>query len=219
MVLGIYGAGGLGREVLELANVINRVENIWHEIAFIDDAEIDLNEGDINIYNLEKFVEINEHKNIEICIAVGEPALREKLFAKLKSYHIDLATLIHPTVEIPISTVLMEGVIVNKFTSISCDIIIEENVYIHPLACVGHDSIIGRNSIISSFSDVAGDCKVGHCAYLAINAIMKQGTSIGNNTIIGLASVVHNDIKEGVIAMGNPARPMKNNEDRRVFGK
>jgi acetyltransferase-like isoleucine patch superfamily enzyme len=46
---------------------------------------------------------------------------------------------------------------------------------------------------------------------------MKQGTSIGSNSIVGLASVVHRDIKNDVIALGNPARAMKNNESQRVF--
>ena len=34
MILGIYGAGGLGREVLELARIINT----WEKIIFIDDG-------------------------------------------------------------------------------------------------------------------------------------------------------------------------------------
>ena len=125
--------------------------------------------------------------------------------------------MIHPNVDIPESTSVGVGTIVNKFTSISCDTVIGENVYIHPIACVGHDSAIGNHTIISSYVDVAGDCTVGECAFLAINVIMKQGTSIGANSIVGLASVVHRDIKEGVIALGNPARAMKNNENQRVF--
>ena len=46
---------------------------------------------------------------------------------------------------------------------------------------------------------------------------MIQGISIGNDTIVGMASVVHRDIPDNVIALGNPARPMKNNDDHRVF--
>ena len=34
MILGIYGSGGLGREVLELARIINT----WEKIIFIDDG-------------------------------------------------------------------------------------------------------------------------------------------------------------------------------------
>lgn len=218
MTLGIYGAGGLGREVFELANFINSRNNFWNEIIFIDDAENTANPRNAVILKFEEIISKYEIDNFEVCIAIGEPSIRKILFDKLIKNNITISTLIHPTVEIPKSTIIGKGTIINKLTSISCDGIIGENVYIHPMACIGHDSIIGNHTIISSFADVAGDCNVGDCAFLAINVIMKQGTSIGANSIIGLSSVVHRDIKEGVIALGNPARPMKNNENQRVFG-
>ena len=65
--------------------------------------------------------------------------------------------------------------------------------------------------------DVAGDCTVGSNTYLAINVCMRQGVSIGNNTIVGMASVVHRDLPDNIIALGNPARAMKKNDERRVF--
>ena len=37
MKLLIYGAGGLGREYCDIATRINKIENKWDEIAFIDD--------------------------------------------------------------------------------------------------------------------------------------------------------------------------------------
>lgn len=217
MVLGIYGAGGLGREVYELANVINSHNNCWDKIFFIDDGELITNPRNALVIKFENLKDKFNSENVEVCIAIGEPFIRKVLFDKLSNNNISISTLIHPQVDIPKSTIIGKGTIINKFTSISCDSVIGENVYIHPMACIGHDSIIGNHAIISSFVDVAGDCNVGDCAFLAINVIMKQGTSIGGNSIVGLASVVHRDIKEGVIALGNPARPMKNNENLRVF--
>ena len=38
MILGIYGFGGHGLEVEELARVINEKENRWEKVIFIDDA-------------------------------------------------------------------------------------------------------------------------------------------------------------------------------------
>lgn len=219
MILGIYGAGGLGREVYELASSINSYKNCWDQIFFIDDGEIINNPRNASIIKFKNLKDKYNLQDFEVCIAIGEPQIRKILFERLLNSNISITTLIHPQVEIPKSTSVGKGVIINKFTSVSCDTVIGENVYIHPMACIGHDSFIGNHSIISSFVDVAGDCNVGDCAFLAINVIMKQGTSIGANSIIGLASVVHRDINEGVIAMGNPARAMKNNENLRVFGK
>ena len=48
---------------------------------------------------------------------------------------------------------------------------------------------------------------------------IKEGISIGSNTIIGMGSVVYNDIPDNMIAIGNPARPIKKNLSKRVFKK
>lgn len=217
MILGIYGAGGLGREVFDLANTINGLNQRWSKIIFIDDADIEYNPRNISIIKFEDIKKKFSPVEIEFCIAIGEPSIRKLLYEKLDLSGMRLTTLIHPEVSIPESTSIGPGTIICKYVSITCDIIIGKNVYIHPMVCIGHDAVIGNNTIISSFADVAGDCNIGDCTFLAINVILKQGTKIGNNTIVGMASVVYKDIPDGVIALGNPARPMKNNEDQRVF--
>ena len=75
----------------------------------------------------------------------------------------------------------------------------------------------GNSSIISSFVDVAGNCNIGNETFLAIGTILKQGISIGEKSILGMGSIVHNDIPSNIIAMGNPARPMKKNIEQKVF--
>ena len=217
MILGIYGAGGLGREVYELAISINNNSGRWTKIVFIDDAEEIHNPRNLSIY---KFSEIKGNfsiDEIEFCIAIGEPIVRKKIFDNLVSNGMKLTKLIHPDVNIPKSTQIGEGTIICKFVSVTCDISIGKNVYIHPMACIGHDAIIGENTVISSFVDVAGSCNIGNCTFLAINVILKQGISIGNKTIVGMGSIVHRDLPDRVIALGNPARPMKKNIDQRVF--
>jgi len=215
--LGIYGAGGLGREVFELAVAINNSKQRWSEIIFIDDGENIENPRGLSIYSFAEIIKKIDVEDIEFCIAIGEPEIRRDLYKKLVKSNMRMATLIHPEVTIPESTVIGAGVVICKFVSITCDISIGENVYIHPMACIGHDATIENHAVISSFVDVAGDCLVGSCSFLAINVILKQGICVGKNSIVGLASVVHRDIPDNVIALGNPARPMKNNTEKRVF--
>ena len=217
MVLGIYGAGGLGREVFELASVINNKNKQWSDIIFIDDADVVNNPRNIRVLKFSDILKEFTASDIKICIAIGEPAIRRTLYEKLIVNGLELTTLIHPDVVIPNSTVIGKGTIICKFLSITSDIIIGENVYIHPNACIGHDAIIGSHTVISSYVDVAGDCNIGSSTFIAINVCMRQGISIGNDTIVGMGSVVHRDIPNDVIAMGNPARPMKKNEEHRVF--
>jgi sugar O-acyltransferase (sialic acid O-acetyltransferase NeuD family) len=217
VILGIYGAGGLGREVYEVAHKNNCQSLSWSEIIFIDDGDNIKDIRKIPIYTFKEALHKFSEEAFEVCIAVGEPSIRQVLYDKLVAEGIKLATLVHPEVSIPDSTTIGEGTIICKFVSISCDVRIGKNVYIHPMVCIGHDSVIGDNTVISSFVDVAGDCKIGENAFLAIGVVMKQGISVGNKSIVGMSSVIHRDIPESVIAMGNPARAMKRNEKERVF--
>ena len=217
MILGIYGAGGLGREVYELASLINAHDRRWNKIIFIDDSDDVKDLRKIPIIDYKNLIDIYSKEEIEVCIGIGEPEVREKIYKKLVNENINISTLVHPDVKIPDSSKIGEGTIICKFVSITCDIDIGENVYVHPMACIGHDAKVGDHSIVSSFVDIAGDCILGHKTFLAIGVILKQGIKIGSNAIVGLGSVVHNDIPDSVIALGNPARPMKKNIDKKVF--
>lgn len=217
MILGIYGAGGLGREVYELALRVNSEENRWSEIIFIDDSEYAVSLRPIDILSFSTVLQEVNLDNLEVCVAIGEPSIRESIFRKITDHKIRMATLVHPEITLAESTKIGEGTIICKFVSITCDINIGKNVYIHPMACIGHDSLIGDHSVISSFVDVAGNCEVQTKSFLAIGVILKQGIKIGKNCIVGMSSVVHRDLPESVIALGNPARPMKKNEKNKVF--
>jgi len=50
----------------------------------------------------------------------------------------------------------------------------------------------------------------GELRFIGIGAIIIQGIKIGKNVTIGAGSVVIKDIPENVIAVGNPAKIIKN---------
>jgi acyl-[acyl carrier protein]--UDP-N-acetylglucosamine O-acyltransferase len=101
---------------------------------------------------------------------------------------------------------------------VSCDVAVGENVLIQPHASLGHDCQIGNHAVLSSFVSLSGECSVGERTYIGMSVPVKETTKIGKDSIIGMGSVVLRDIPDGVIALGNPARPMKENVNKRVFG-
>ena len=215
-ILAIYGASGLGREVLELAKIINKRYNKWNNIIFIDDNE------NLNVVNdVKVYTYLNAKQNfaedLEVVIAIGEPAIREKLFIKLMNDKTQMTTLIHPDIHIPQTTSIGNGSVINVGSFISCNITIQENVYVQPNANIGHDCSIGQGSIVSGMVNISGNCHIGEGTYIGSSACIKEGTIIGSHTIIGMMSAVYKDVPSDVIALGNPARVMKNNEDKRVF--
>lgn len=217
MKLGILGGGGLGREVLVLADQINALDKRWDEIVFIDDyiAETTI-KGHRNL-PFSEVVRQWTNQEIEMVVGIGEPKIRADLRNLVKQHGFSLATLIHPGVSIPSCTVLGEGVVVCQGASVSCDIVIGENACIQPISGIGHDTVIGKDSVVGSFAFVAGRCRIGDECYIATGVMVREKQSIGNRCILGMGAVVLEDIPDDFVAWGTPARLVKKNDDRQVF--
>lgn len=216
MILAIYGASGLGREVLELTKIINLKIPRWSDFIFIDDGDVPPVVSNIAVYKYDEAKEKYSF-NLEIAMGIGEPSTREKLFRKIKEDGISTPTLIHPDVYIPESTKIGKGVTIQWGSFISCDVTIEDYVYIQPQCNIGHDNILEEGCMISGFSNIGGIVHIGKWSYLGLSSVVKQLVQIGEHSIIGMGSVVHKDIPDRVIAMGNPARPMAKNDKEQVF--
>lgn len=65
------------------------------------------------------------------------------------------------------------------------------------------------------------DVYIGENAWIAANVVIVPGVRIGKNTVIGAGSVVTKDIPDGVVAVGNPCRVLREvgEHDREFFYK
>lgn len=215
-ILGVYGCGGLGREVLELARIINEREKRWVEIVFVVDNPT-INEKDgAKVYDYNDAVKIFGNE-LEITIGIGEPASRWKVIEKVLSNSIPFATLVHPDVHIPESTKIGNGVTIQYGCYISCGVEVSDFVFIQPQANIGHDTKLKKGCIVSGLCNLAGNVTVGENSYIGLGANVMENMTIGEWSIISMAAAVYRPIPDSVIAVGNPARPMKNNEERTVF--
>lgn len=212
--LGIFGAGGQGRETLELALQINEKEQRWTRIFFIIDYG--KTPDNMEYYGLDEAKEKFGYE-LEVFIALGEPYYRKKLYEKMSERHVALTTLIHPSVHIPKGLVIGKGTLIAQGCYLSNGVQIGENVMIQPNAVVSHDVQIGNHSVLCALTNIAGHCKIGCEVFLGLSSLMVQERSIGDRTIIGAGSVICENIGERVIAYGNPARVIRENDSRLVF--
>ena len=85
---------------------------------------------------------------------------------------------------------------------------------------IGDKSLIGHNTIIATINhDVFPENRrdlipkrviIGKNVWIGSGSIILPGVSIGDNAIIGAGSVVTKDIPKNSIAVGNPAKVIKN---------
>lgn len=215
MILGIYGTGGNGREVFD---IIQLCKNSGYEkIVFIDDTKNDTSFLDCELYDFSNLIMKYLNFQIEIVVAVGEPEIKKILYNKVRQANYSFATVIHPEAEISPSAKLGRSVVIKKGGIVSCDAILGDAVGLEPYAVVGHDSRVGAFTQLSAFVNIGGFAEIGSMVYIGLSTCVKDRAKVGNNTIVSMASAVIRDLPEEVIAVGNPARPMKKNENHRVF--
>ena len=207
MVLGIYGYGGHGLEVEELARVINLKENRWEKIIFIDDAKDKIDNE--KIFSFEDIISKYSPKDIEFMTGIGEPVIREKLYNKVKEKDYCFAILVHPSASVAESAVLEEGTMVahNAFVSIKAHLF--TNTLVQPMACVHHECSVGRNSVVSTSAVMGGNSSLGYNSFIGLGASVKQGISVGNGSVVGMGAVVIKNVSDRVMVVGNPARAIK----------
>ncbi len=215
-VMGIYGAGGNGREMLELAQLINQKEKRWSEIVFIDDMKTEPYVNGKRVYTYQNAKD-RFKTALEIIMGTGEPETRRKLFEKVKADGMALPALVHPDVYIPESSRIGQGVVIQMGSFISCNVEIGDYVLIQPNVSVCHDDIIEEGCVISGFCNIAGAVRIGKYTYLGLSASVRQRISIGENSIVGMGAVVVGNVEDEMVVMGNPAKAVRRNKDRKVF--
>ena len=214
MVLGIYGSGGAGKIVKDIAVE----QNQWEEVVFIDDTvSADVYKG-VRRMPFSILCEEFRVNEIEIIIALGEPKYKIMIYDKIKKAGYNLGNVIHRTALVSKEAVLGKGVFINAGAVISADAVIEDNVSIEEYSIVSHESIVHAHAQISAFVMISGHCEVGEGTYIGVNVPVKEKVKIGAHSVVGMGSVVLRDIPDGVTAMGNPAKAMlKRAEEDRVF--
>jgi sugar O-acyltransferase (sialic acid O-acetyltransferase NeuD family) len=220
MKLFIYCAGGFGKEVFDIAKRVMQARGTWDALNFIDDYTAEGAEFyGARVYSLNEFTDKFDVNEAEVVIANGEPAVRRDIYNKVKALGIRLGQVIDPTVIVSDTAKLGEGVIIASYSSVSSDAELGANAVLNCKTVVGHDIKIGAHSVISSMTNIGGACVIGESSYVGLGVQIKEKVLIGRDVILGMGAVVYNDIADEMIALGNPARPMQKNVDKRVFKK
>lgn len=210
MILAIYCAGGLGRQVLDLARSVNR----WDRILFVDDVTEETVCHGAPVY---RFSEISRFRGrVEFVIANGEPSARRALYKKVKEAGYPLTVILGRHCEISPSAQIGEGCIL--FNCYLCpDVRIGNNVVIVSRVDVGHDVRVGDHCMINSMSFIGGYVRIGDSVYIAPGALLRDRIYVGASAIIGLGAVVIHDVKDRQIVAGNPAVKIGDNMEEKVF--
>lgn len=197
------GGGGHCKSVMDAAEsagynilgVLDLAENVGKEIL---STKIIGTDEDISAY-VDK---------TEFIITVGfikNPALRIKLYNKVKEAGGKFATIIASTAYISKYAEIGEGTVALHKAFVNAGAKVGKNVILNTATDIEHDAIIGDHCHISTGTMVNGECRVGERCFIGSQSVLSNCISVGDDIIVGAGSFVWKSISEKGIYSGNPA--------------
>lgn len=208
----VIGAKGFAKEVLQTLHDNDELNNL----TFYDDVNEGLGTHFYNVFPILKNKKEAENYFTEIdnrfTIGIGSPILRKKLFLDFNSIGGKFTTTISNSAIIgSYGNVIEEGCNIMARVVITNDVIIGKGCIINQISSIGHDTIIGSFSEICPNVSISGNCKLGESVFVGTGAIILPGVTVGNGVVIGAGAVVAKDLPDNCVAVGIPAKIIKQN--------
>lgn len=198
-MLHIAGAGGFGRETLDVVLALRR-----DVAAFLDDRRA----GE-TIRGLPVLSPDDAPAGHDYVVAIADHGARRRLAALLDGRGLHPTTLVHPRAAVGPETKVGPGCIILAGVYISSNVTLAGHVQVSYNATVGHDSILEEFSTIFPGGNVAGAVRLGTGATVGANSVVLQGLSVGAGAFIGAGAVVTHDVEHRAVVVGVPARPLR----------
>jgi sugar O-acyltransferase (sialic acid O-acetyltransferase NeuD family) len=207
--LGIYGAGGAGREIAWLARVCLG-PNVHIRFIVDNPATQASTINGLDVVTFDQF--LASTPNVPVTIAIGDAASRERISETCKAAGLRFQTLIHPGVILSPFVSVGEGSIICEGCVLTTNIEIGRHVYVNIGCTISHDCILDDFATLSPGVHLAGWVSAGRRAFFGTGASAMNGSrsrrlAVGDNAIVGAGACVIDDVAPGETVIGVPARP------------
>ena len=201
----VIGAGGHGREALEIVRAINAATPTFTVLGVLDDdASAESTLARIGIALLGP-PELLADIDAMYVIGVGDSAARKRIADRVHDCDNQPATLVHPHASVGDDVELGPGTIINAGSRVTTYTSFGRHVHLNTNANIAHDSRLEDFVTISPGVSLAGTVHLHEGVTLFTNATVIPGRTIGAWTTVGAGAVVTRDLPPGVTAVGVPA--------------
>lgn len=202
----IVGAGGFGRELLNLILDIHMiVGSRWNIVGFLDDTDTPLEGKACDCAVVGTIADYSPQPDDVLAFGIADPAAKRRLIPMLKARGAVFEQIIHPYTYLGRNNTFGEGVIIDRGASVSVNVAFGDFVTLLA-SSIAHDVQIGEFSTISAMCNIMGRVSIGSGAFIGGNVAIAPRVTIGDNAYLCMGSVVMKNVPSGTKVMGNPAR-------------
>ena len=200
----LIGGGGHCKSVIEVA------ESADYEIKGIldmpDEVGKEVLPGHKVIGTDDEIPQYVEECDFVVTVGfIKNPALRIKLYNKVKAAGGRLATIIASTAHVSKYAELGEGTVIMHHAFVNAGAKIGDNCIINTFVNIEHDAEVGNQCHISTGTMVNGECKIGENCFIGSQSVCANCIEIASDIIVGAGSVVCKSLRMKGIYAGNPA--------------
>lgn len=217
-IYGVFGAGGLGREVMPVTREYLLLNDITKDlkkdrIFFVESNPKTKSINGYPVISEEEFLE-SESKSRYFTVAIGNSDKRDTISSNLISKGAKPLTINSDKSLIYTQEPIGKGSIILANTMIMPNVTIGRFFLMHYFSYISHDCTIGKFVTFGPNVSCNGTVDIGDHAYIGSGSVIKQGDSnkplkIGERAIVGMGSVVIEDVPPNTTVLGNPAKPKK----------
>jgi sugar O-acyltransferase (sialic acid O-acetyltransferase NeuD family) len=203
----IIGAGGFGREVLDLVKDVNRAVPTFEFLGFLDDGEAGgpLLER-IGAPHLGPSSHLADLR-ASYAIGIGTPGPRRRIDALARSWGRAAVTLTHPSATIGSDVQIGDGAVIAAGARLTTHIVVGRQAHINLNCTIGHDVIIEDYATLYPGVHLGGGCVIEEGATLGTGCVVLPNVRVGRGAVVGAGAVVVRAVAPDTTVVGTVARP------------
>ena len=145
-------------------------------------------------------------------VGIGNPRARRRYGELLLHREADCPAIVNPSSFVSPHASLGRGVLLMGMNAVNHGARLDDFVALDWQVTIGHGAHLGMAVFAGPGSRVAGDVSCGQEAYLGLGCQVIEQVRIGRESLVGAGSTVTRDIPDAVVAVGSPARVVREHQ-------